>query len=137
MTAVGRRLFLYGTLQPGTGHPHSDWLFALVDPLGPARARGALWAIPDRQGWYPALVPGVGWVKGFLVAATSRLDAAAWARLDAFEAGYRRAALTLEDGSTVEAWVWAKDLPDGARPIAGGDYRAWLTETGLPPYRGA
>ena len=27
---------------------------------------GALWAIPDPQGWYPALLPGEGIVQGML-----------------------------------------------------------------------
>lgn len=130
------RLFLYGTLQQDTGHPHSEWLFTLVEPEGAATTRGTLWAIPDPQGWYPALLPGEGTVMGQAVAARAALDACALARLDVFEAGYCRREIVLDGGDIAQAWLWARELPAGARPIPGGDYRAWLGQTGLPPYRG-
>ncbi|WP_285712543.1 gamma-glutamylcyclotransferase family protein [Erythrobacter oryzae] len=123
-------LFVYGVLREGLG----DWPFlAGIGPGRTATASGALFAIPDPQGWYPALVPGEGTVIG-AVRDASRIDMAA---VDAFEgADYaRRPISVLCAGETImaEAYLWTAPLPARAPRIAHGDFARWLAETGRAP----
>lgn len=103
------RLFVYGTLAPGRPNAH------VLAPLGGTWQRGTVRGqlLPD--GWgaaagYPALVPDISGeeVAGLLFTAAEL--PAHWARIDAFEGpGYVRVpiAVVLEDGTSVEAFVYA------------------------------
>jgi gamma-glutamylcyclotransferase (GGCT)/AIG2-like uncharacterized protein YtfP len=123
-------LFFYGVLREGLG----DWPFlAGIGPGRAASATGTIFAIPDPQGWYPALLPGDGVVHG-AVHAQGQADLAA---MDAFEGPrYRRQAVpVMIAGATVmaEAYCWIDALPGGTEPIAHGDFARWLAETGRRP----
>ena len=103
------RLFVYGSLAPGRANAH-----VLADFPGtwkPATVVGTL--VPE--GWgaaagYPGIVLGEqgATVEGLLFSSESLAEH--WARLDEFEGdAYERVLtrVTLQDGSTVEAYVYA------------------------------
>lgn len=103
------RLFVYGTLAPGRPNEH-----VLADVPGswvPATVGGTL----VHAGWgadvgFPAIILDDAGerVDGFVF--SSELLAEHWTRLDDFEGdGYARvlASATLEDGSVVDAYVYA------------------------------
>ncbi|MCL9999407.1 MAG: gamma-glutamylcyclotransferase [Erythrobacter sp.] len=124
-------LFVYGVLREGLG----DWPFlAGIGPGRAASASGALFAIDDPQGWYPALVPGEGMVSGAL----HPCDTVELAAVDAFEgADYARRPIPVQcagEAIMAEAYLWAAPLPPGALPIPHGDFARWLAETGHPPF---
>ncbi|HMO69548.1 MAG TPA: gamma-glutamylcyclotransferase, partial [Novosphingobium sp.] len=79
------RFFFYGTLMAASGHPLARALHTRLHPLGPATVPGALFAIPDAAGWYPALLPGDGLVHGTLHAAGPDFAATDLAAIDGFE----------------------------------------------------
>lgn len=131
------QLFLYGVLREGVG----TWPFlAGIGPGRMATASGALFAIADPAGWYPAMRQGQGpgWsgITGTLHDA-SNVDLSA---VDAFEgADYaRRPVPVCCEGETImaDAYLWAGPLPAGATPIAHGDFVRWLAETGHAPFAG-
>jgi gamma-glutamylcyclotransferase (GGCT)/AIG2-like uncharacterized protein YtfP len=111
-----------------------DWPFlAGIGPGRTATTSGALFAIRDPAGWYPALVPGEGTVIG-AVRDAACVDLAA---VDAFEgADYvRRPIPVLCAGETImaEAYLWTAPLPPGSPQILHGDFARWLAETGHAP----
>lgn len=129
------RLFFYGVLREGLG----DWPF--LAGIGPGRAAttsGALFAIADPQGWYPALRhgQGPGWTE--VVGTLHDARGVDLAAVDAFEgADYARRPIPVRcAGETLgaEAYLWAAPLPPGAPPIAHGDFARWLAETGHAPF---
>lgn len=139
------RFFFYGTLMAGSDNPMARLVEAALHPLGPARARGVLHAVPDPRGWYPALLPGEGMVEGRLY--EGNLAAADLARLDRYEdydpvgpeaSLYLRRPMIVtpsdEEPCLAEAYLFNQPLPEGARPILGGDFQAWLVEHGLRPF---
>jgi gamma-glutamylcyclotransferase (GGCT)/AIG2-like uncharacterized protein YtfP len=91
--------FFYGTLIAGSGNAAARAVHARLRPIGRACLPGALWAIPDAAGWYPALVAGPALkdtrrqVRGVLYAATAEFTPEDLARLDEWE-DYRPAAAT-------------------------------------------
>jgi gamma-glutamylcyclotransferase (GGCT)/AIG2-like uncharacterized protein YtfP len=113
---------------------------------------GALFAIPDPLGWYPALLPGDeavhgGLVHGSLHAPGPDFAAQDLAAIDAFEdfdpadpaaSLYCRLALpvSLADGGTALAQVYRynRPLPSDALAIAGGDFAAFARARGLPVF---
>ncbi|WP_281379436.1 gamma-glutamylcyclotransferase family protein [Novosphingobium sediminicola] len=118
--------FFYGTLMAGMGNRHERAVHALLESGRAASVRGRLYAVPDPAGWYPALVPGAGVVRGRVYRAGPRFNARALARMDAYEGPeYRRGRMKL-GAITAYAYVWRGALPRGARRIACGDFRAWL-----------
>lgn len=132
-------LFFYGVLQEELG----DWPFLEGLGLGsPASTQGALYAIPDAKGWYPALIPTqaryASNVEGMIYPAGT-VDLAA---IDAFEGpDYTRAPIMIDgwDGygeTEADAYLWTADLPEGAEPIAGGNFAGWLKQTGRKPFAG-
>ena len=140
------RFFFYGTLLDGSDNPVAQAIHALLKPLGPATVRGALHAIPDALGWFPALVAGDGLVHGKVYAARPGFSAADLASMDGYEdfdpanpaaSLYLRQELELTGGGTAQAYVWNRALPAGAVPIASGDFREWLASRGMPQFRGA
>lgn len=143
------RFFFYGTLLAGSDNPVASFVHEKLELVGPATARGALHGVPDPDGWYPALLPGEGEVHGRLYAAGESFTAADLARLDAYEdfdparpeaSLYLRLPVAVRgpDGAeqAAQAYVFNRPLPDGARPIPEGDFRAWLDGQGLAQFRG-
>lgn len=137
------RFFFYGTLIAGSGNPAATAAHALLRELGPATTEGHLHAIPDPLGWYPALLPGAGTVHGRLYEAAPGFGEAELARLDAYEdfdpadsseSLYLREMIGLSGGGEAQAYRFNQPLPPAARPIPGGDFRAWLAREGLKPY---
>lgn len=141
------RFFFYGTLMAGSGNPVASRLHARLHPLGRATVPGALFAIPDSLGWYPALLPGEGLVHGTLHAAAADFAEADLAAIDAFEdfvpsdpaaSLYCRVALpaSLEGGAVIEAQVYRynRALPDGALAIVQGDFAAFARDHALPVF---
>ncbi len=135
--------FFYGTLIAGNPNPVAAAIHAALEPIGPAWTMGALYAIPDPAGWFPALVAGDGEVSGALYRARPEFDAGLLARMDAYEdfdpadrAGslYRREwiAVRTDDGADVQAavYLWNRALPAGAEQIGGGHFGQWLAQTG-------
>jgi len=133
-------LFVYGVLIKELAKGRAA---ELVAPLGPgvrATTNGQLYGVSGVDGgWYPIMLtnPAGPPVHG-VVHEASAVD---WVELDAFEdahegpdAEYRRRLLpvTLEDGSILEAFAYcfAREVPEGALPIAHGGFSRWLEETG-------
>ena len=149
--AIERQLlhfFFYGTLIAGSGNSVERAAHARLREIGPASVEGALWAIPDPAGWYPALVSGRGRVHGVLYATMDGFGPEDLARLDAWEdyrpercaeSLYRRIEVqaACASGTSLAAQVYRfnQPLPDGALAIAGGDFPSWLTASGYPAYR--
>lgn len=123
-------------------------LIAGLDQGQAASVRGRLYAIESTAdgGWYPILLPdpasqpGGRTVRGVLHDA-SDVD---WPAMDEFEDAHdgpgaeyarREMAVTLADGSatTAFAYCYARTLPSQAQEIRGGDFAAWLRETGRRP----
>ena len=140
-------LFFYGTLVAGNPNPVAAAIHAALEPMGPARTHGELYAIPDPAGWFPALVAGNDAVSGALYRAGATFDAELLARMDAYEdfdpgdpAGslYRRECIAVrrEDGAEVPAaaYLWNRAVPRGAEPICGGHFGQWLAQTGNPVF---
>ena len=130
-------LFFYGVLLQGS----AVWPFLRgLGPGRPATTRGALYALPDPLGWYPALIPGEGSGAGVILGRVHEAGGIDLDALDAFEgADYARRPVPVEvDGAShwAEAYVWAAPLPPGAQPIVQGDFRRWLGETGRAAYCG-
>jgi gamma-glutamylcyclotransferase (GGCT)/AIG2-like uncharacterized protein YtfP len=143
------RFFFYGTLMAGSDNQMARFVHARMRAIGPAETRGALHAVPDPDGWYPALLPGESVARGMLYEAGDRFTAADLARLDAYEdydpaqpeaSLYIREPLRVigPDGMTVtaEAYRFARPLPEGSLPIPDGDFRVWLTEAGVAAFAG-
>lgn len=135
------RLFVYGVLIRELAQGRAAELIEPLDQGRPASVRGALFAIhaPALGGWYPILLPDPAGpvVRGTLHEA-SGVD---WAAMDDFEGAHdgpdaeyarREIAVTLADGRRMEAFAYcyARDLPEDAEPIPGGDFAVWLRETG-------
>lgn len=142
------RFFFYGTLIAGSGNPMARLVEEVLRPLGPARTSGVLHGVPNREGWYPVLLPGEGEVHGMVYETTESFTPAHLARFDDYEdydpgspatSLYIRepATVRLADGAAIlaETYRYNRPLPDGARPIARGDFRAWLVEQGLRGFR--
>lgn len=121
------RLFFYGVLLQGA----EQWPF--LQGLGEGRAahtQGALYAIPDPQGWYPALIAGQGTVQGSVFDA-GKVDLAA---IDHFEGEeYSGRPIMVDAGgyaTPAQAYLWQGVLPKKAERIAHGDFNRWLKEGG-------
>jgi len=139
------RFFFYGTLLDGSDNPVAQAIHALLEPEGPAMAKGNLHAVPDPAGWFPALVPGDGPVHGKTYRARAGFSAADLAQMDAYEdydpaasdaSLYIRAELALAGGGMAQAYLFNRPLPPESQPIAHGDFRRWLAETGQAQFTG-
>ena len=129
------RFFFYGTLVAGSGNAVAGRVHSRLSAGVAARARGGLYAIADRQSWYPALVSGENAVHGFVYEALAGFGEDDLAALDHWEgADYRRAeiAVCLEDGWEIaaQAYLWDGPLPEGAEAIPGGDFADFLRQRG-------
>lgn len=142
------RLFVYGVLIRELAQGRAAELIAPLDAGRPASTRGRLYAVSGgaQGGWYPILLPdpqagpNTGEVRGVLHDAAG-VD---WPAMDAFEDAHdgpdaeyvrREIAVTLADGSTTTAFAYCylRELPATAEPIPGGDFGAWLRESGRAP----
>lgn len=140
------QFFFYGTLQAGSENPVAQMVHALLKPLGAAQVAGALFAVPDPDGWYPALLPGADVVHGQLYRAGAGFNAAALDRMDAYEdyrpddptgSLYVRGEAALLDGhGTAHVYRFNQPLLAGSLPLPGGDFRAWLLESGKAAFAG-
>lgn len=146
--------FFYGTLIAGGGPPAIRAVHRRLHPLGRGELRGRLYAVPDRRGWYPALLAGEGRVQGVLYAAAGRFssrDLAVLDRYEAFDPRRRRASWYLRlrrrargtEGAgliapvcTAQVYLYNRPLPRGARRLASGDFHRWLNGRGLRPFAG-
>jgi gamma-glutamylcyclotransferase (GGCT)/AIG2-like uncharacterized protein YtfP len=135
--------FFYGTLLGG-GPDEVRMAMARLTDRGPAQGVGRLHAIPDPQGWYPALLGGVGIVAGRVYLASAEFGDEDLATLDRYEGFdprdpdrslYRRIALSIGT-DTGQAYRYNQPLPAGARPIPDGDFAAWIEREGLTPFAG-
>jgi gamma-glutamylcyclotransferase (GGCT)/AIG2-like uncharacterized protein YtfP len=134
------RLFFYGTLMAGLDHPLARSWHGALAPGEPGRVAGRLFAIADPQGWYPALLPGEGWVRGMAHRLLPAFDAAMLAAMDHYEgAEYRRLPMPVmlaEGEAMAQAYAWQGALPTGAVALEDGDFAAFLARSGEAPYRG-
>ena len=113
-------IIAYGTLM--TGERNHRFCRNAVG-IRPCTVRGILYD----TGWgFPAFAPGeTGTVRAELI----EIPAADWPAMDRLEGypdlyGRRRIPAALEDGSTVEAWVYVMNtLPGQAKVIASGDWK--------------
>lgn len=141
--------FFYGTLIAGSGNRAEQAAHARLRAVGPASIEGALWAIPDTAGWYPALVSGHGRVQGVVYATTDGFGPEDLARLDAWEdyrpgnpedSLYLRMEVQAIDavGASLaaQAYRFNQPLPDGALAIVDGAFPSWLTRHGYSAYGG-
>lgn len=136
-------LFFYGILQDGLGPGGGDWPFLAGLGLGsPATTTGALYAIPGEGGWFPALVLTQARFSTIVHGAIHEASAVDIAAVDAFEgAEYTRTSVPVDgwDGygeTQAHAYVWTAELPEGAVPIASGNFVQWLSETGNAAWSG-
>lgn len=104
------RLFIYGSLAPGRPNEH------VMRPLGGVWQRGTVVGDLEERGWgaasgFPGIVvnrPSENRVEGWLLTADTLREN--WAQLDEFEGSeYQRVsgAVTLDDNTQVEAWIYA------------------------------
>lgn len=122
------RIFVYGSLRPGSGHPMAAWLAARAVAEGPAQVAGRLY----RVSWYPALVTTGATAGERVQGELFRLPSPELlTELDAYEDvrgqpddEYRRERVTVwQEGRAVEAWAWVWQPPlDGLERIPGGDW---------------
>jgi gamma-glutamylcyclotransferase (GGCT)/AIG2-like uncharacterized protein YtfP len=129
LRAETARLFLYGTLQPAADTPMARWLADRTVDARAARVPGRLFAIPDRRGWYPALVPGNASCLGTMILA--RLTREDRLMLDRYEgADYRLDRVRARDASgavfPLATYTWRGRLPPDAHALPGGDFLSWL-----------
>ncbi len=143
------RFFFYGTLMDGSDNPVARRVHALLRPLGRGTVCGTIFAVPDPDGWYPALVSGDGLVHGRLYEAADGFGEADLARMDAYEdcdpgnpgaSLYNREVVRARaaDGTAhdAQAYLFNQPLPAGSRCIEDGDFPKWLSEQGGEPFRG-
>ncbi len=126
-------LFVYGTLRQGAGHPMHRLLLSHAGLVGRARYRGRLFDL----GSYPAALPDDSgqWkiagelyrihAPGPLLAQLDRYEGCAPESPKPHDYHRERQEVTLEDGSSVKAWIYlfTQPLPaEGASIIPSGDY---------------
>lgn len=139
--------FLYGTLIAGSDNPVARAVHADLEPMGPASVSGALYALPDPLGWFPALRPGFGTVRGVLYRPARSFDERTLARMDFYEdcdpldpggSLYRRAFVAAriagEGVVRASAYLYNRALPPGAVRLPAGDFPAWLSAQGHAAY---
>jgi gamma-glutamylcyclotransferase (GGCT)/AIG2-like uncharacterized protein YtfP len=129
------RVFFYGTLMTGFNRRLRIGVDSKLRYVG----RGSIKAILFDLGIYPAAVPGEGRVWGELFETNE--PELVLAGLDSIE-GYRpgdpehslytrvQSSVTLEDGRTLQAWVYFYNAPLGqAAQILSGDYLQYLDKS--------
>ena len=139
------RFFFYGTLGEGMDNPTIRAIRPKLQPGRPATVRGTLHAIPDRDGWYPALTLAdeAPPVEGMLYETKPSFTAEDLARLDAYEAydpvdeadsQYVRRRVEVDcvgERVQAQAYLFNAELPAEARRIAQASFAAFLAAHGL------
>lgn len=122
------RLFVYGTLRPGHGHPMGAWLLGRARHLGSALMRGRLYDLGPYGGAVYAddASPADDVVRGEVLELNAGDVDAVLARLDEYEGGdfpRREVVVTLAAGDEVrcQAYLYAGDTEGRAR-VAGGEW---------------
>jgi gamma-glutamylcyclotransferase (GGCT)/AIG2-like uncharacterized protein YtfP len=144
MNTITTDLFFYGTLIAGHDNRACVAAHRHLGPGVAGQVTGALYAIPDPGGWYPALVDGgrnvhgtVYNVHGMVYTAPAGFD---FAPLDAYEGEeYVRAPVAVMAGGgavMAQAYLWRGALPPDAKAIEDGDFRAWLARSGGRAFTG-
>lgn len=129
-------LFVYGTLRRAVGHPMHDVIGTAADFVGHATTAGTLYDLGPYPGLWPEPANGAG-VRGEVYRIRAGQVQGTLERLDAYEGvragevrgcAYRRELLAVTLGEqTLHAWGYVlNQLPDGAIPVAHGDYVSWL-----------
>lgn len=143
-------LFAYGTLQPHAATPAARWLARRLVASRPASVPGRLYAIPDRDGWYPAALPARSAARIRGTVCLVRLTRADRLWLDRYEGrDYRRVTCRVpavgEEGAgagtgtgarrgRATIYLWRAPLPPGARPLRGGSFLDWLRDNRCKAY---
>ncbi len=137
------RLFVYGVLIRELAQGRAAELVAALEAGLPATARGALYGVQGQDGgWYPILLPDPEGAEVHGV--VHEAGTVEWQAMDEFEdahdgpdAEYRRKTIPvmLPNALVVDAqaYCYARKVPDGAVPIEGGNFAAWLKDTGRTP----
>jgi gamma-glutamylcyclotransferase (GGCT)/AIG2-like uncharacterized protein YtfP len=133
MTGTADYLFVYGTLRSAARHPAHRLLAQGAERVGTGRLQGRLFEVAGYPGAVPSADPAEE-VIGEIYRLTD--PAAVLAGLDDYEEAaerfpapreYRRerAAVRLEDGRKIKAWVYLYNRStERLKPIPGGDYCA-------------
>ncbi|PNU03700.1 gamma-glutamylcyclotransferase family protein [Novosphingobium guangzhouense] len=121
------KFFFYGTLRPDAATAMAHWIAERVTRAERGSVPGRLYALPDRHGWYPALMRGAGRVWGTVC--HLRLRHGDLARLDSYEGPeYRRVTLPVRtDGGArtpAQVYVWRGACRGGH--LIGADFLEWL-----------
>lgn len=122
-------LFVYGTLRRDSVSPMAEWLTARSSWLGPARARGTLYALNGYPGFVPD--PEAGWVQGDVFSIADHITL--FAALDDYEEcaahnpqphEYARVVIDVRMGAaTIPAWTYVYRYSTvGVRRIESGDF---------------
>lgn len=121
--AAAARLFVYGTLREGAGHPMHTVLAAAGDCIGAASTEGRLVVVD----WYPGLVLDGAARESRVVGEVWTLETTSvFGVLDDYEADeYERRVLPvrLADGATLPAWTYVfTGAARGLEAIPSGDW---------------
>jgi len=141
------RLFFYGTLTHHHDNPITRRVMPLLHRGQPGWVRGTLYAVTGPRGCYPVLGSGRGWVRGWVYETAPGFGAATLRLLDDYE-GYRpqrparseylRRSVTvrLAGGGrcTAQAYLGSRPPHAGLKPIASGDFAAWVALCGGVPF---
>ncbi|MET0250573.1 MAG: gamma-glutamylcyclotransferase family protein [Novosphingobium sp.] len=143
---VTLRLFFYGTLGEGMDNPVITPMRPKLGPPQAAFVHGVLYALPDRDGWYPGLLADARGapVRGVLYQPGETFTAADLAALDSYEAfdpqdegasEYVRRLVDVTTASgeevTAHAYLYNRPLPQGARRIEQDSFAGFLAAGGL------
>lgn len=120
------RLFVYGTLRPGHGHPMSAWLLGRARHLGGAAMRGRLYDLGPYGGAVYAddASPPDDVVRGDVLELSAGDAEAVLARLDEYEGSdfpRREVVVEMDSGGEVrcQAYLYAGDTEGRARVASG------------------
>jgi len=147
------KLFFYGVLMDHVARGDVRDRLAGLGPGQPATAVGRLYAVPDPQGWYPALMYDAGSPDGHqpglvhgMLHDSGQVDLAALDRFEGVDprdphAGdYRRAeiSVTTADGQAVLAfaYLWNHRLTGNLVHLPLGDFALWLRQSGQQAFAG-
>jgi gamma-glutamylcyclotransferase (GGCT)/AIG2-like uncharacterized protein YtfP len=116
------RLFVYGTLRPGSNNSYADLLEKAARHMGRATVSGRLYRVTH----YPALAPSQSKEDRVVGDLFEGITAELWQLLDEYEgAEYSRemVGVMTEDGVTREAYVYRSLLPTASLEwIRSGDW---------------
>lgn len=140
----GGWFFFYGTLTEDHDNPITRQVLPFLEGGRPASVRGRLRAVRTRDGWYPVLRTGPGWVAGRLYRMGVNFSVKQLRLLDAYEnfdpqrprrSEYVRRPMQVRGirSGAVMAQVYVHNRPwhPGLPIVAGGDFAAFLVRRRL------